>query len=1087
MSFPDLGRLHAYNKLILVNIIDTYSYMSFFDSLLKKRGLDHCPRPLWKLKLTENEFEELRILLERQTHEGRSFITVFRECTLFFAEYWRRLYVSGAHSIQMVYDALNSTNHNVNRPEEFYNAACHGAKMLNIERYDGGRADHLNDMLYQGGLPMKLVTANVTNSVWDRFIRGLINRRINFEELNLGVVAAQSKSLREYCEQLIRGIETECPSDMPFYCQSENDAWFLYLKELAKQEKIRCRQLHPYSLLWEFRIDTVEKKIYTKYVVKGLQRLPKAFLEEQGLDGVPFFSVQVRKNGHIVDTFDYANNFCRYTVASKHSYKEGDSVSLFLHNQEEPLVSDILDMSVPHLLYRNKDGIYELGNQLGKHESFLLIPESWEVENSYSLEIQDYTWGERSFSGIQIPAEFVDNIIVKGEDGEITFGINSALYWTEMQSHPLYGLDIIEPVYNANSCRFKLCYDTDNGINSMRCKAEFRSKYQSEWSDTPAYGEIFARAIDKANFVTPICFINVGDGLVISLQNADQDTCQIKVSWSYGNVSTTEGKRIQNEDSVWEIKKENCQDPRKIRFTFTPELNSHNQFTLSVKAPFKDFSIMDIYGNKIESDSWIPYSDIDMYQYHLVGQNIEEYSYGNINRQLRWIDNKLYIFEGTNRLKEIPYEGSLLTLFDSREALRSLLERTSQNIVKAEIKVQFMLNGGQQINFSIKESPFRPRQNSEGCVVITGKNQQQINYTGVLKLIKLGDPYVEPIEMRPDVEKGYYILPEEIRPWGKTILIGRTRGRICPALVDLTKDMDDAYRATNRIETIETIRGNMQNSTLADNLWKRILGWFEKAQEYDIPASSILELSCTGQDYKSLLCLAFVLYVKCKDNVEKDILKEKLKTFSRDLAFQWYWLQPYLDGIFNQLSPFIADPNSQAMQEIYINWAMSYQGEKMIGYLSALNTEAYMDYIGKCLMEVLTLFTDWLKDLCISSMTETYDSNSQEFETLLANKIIREPTNMPRLEIRDELSYIENNQEPLGEETTAFFNNYSELNKTGNELWLYQRVNAVVAHLQGHIDLFSQSDEIRRSIIYCSKSSNQHFILSLYKKLSHRL
>ena len=46
---------------------------------------------------------------------------------------------------------------------------------------------------------------------------------------------------------------------MPFYCQNEQDVWYIYLQELAKQEKIRHRQLHP-SLDWEFRIDTVEKQ-----------------------------------------------------------------------------------------------------------------------------------------------------------------------------------------------------------------------------------------------------------------------------------------------------------------------------------------------------------------------------------------------------------------------------------------------------------------------------------------------------------------------------------------------------------------------------------------------------------------------------------------------------------------------------------------------------------------------------------------------------------------------------------------------------------------------------------------------------------
>lgn len=701
---------------------------------------------------------------------------------------------------------------------------------------------------------MKLVTANVTNSVWDRFTRGLVNRKYNFEELNLGLVASQSQCLRDYCERLILGIETEQFKKMPFYCLNENDTWYMYLKELAKQEKIRRSRLHPYTLFWEFRIDNVENKIDTKYIVKGIQSLPKEFLEEQGLINIPFFSVQVRKNGQAIDTFDYANNFCRYAVVSKHPYTNGDYISLFLHNQEEPYIADNLDMTVPHLLYRNKNGKYELGNQIGKQESILLIPEGWTVDDSCTLDVHDYSWDETMLQGIRIPSDYVNNILVKGEDGAITFGMNAPLYWTEMRSHPLYVPDVIEPVYNADKCAFSLCFDTEDGTVSKRRPVQFRNKWQKEWTESPSYGELYARTIDvNGNYVTPLRFVNIGDGLVISLQKADKDSCQIRVTWPHGHVSTTEGEKKIGD--VWEIKKENCHDPRIIRFCFTPEGNSQNQFFLSVKAPFKDFSIINIYGDEILDDCWIPYSDVDKYQYHLVGQDIKEYRFGNIKRELRWKSDKLYIIENGRSLKHIPYEGSLLTLFDSRETLRALLERTSQNMINAEVRVHFTLSDGKKISFSIKESPFRPRQLENGQIIITGNNKRPIKFNGVLKLIKLSEPELDPVEMSYNKDLQMYILPESIREWGKTILIGRTRGRICPSLVDLTRDMDGDYRAKNRETAIINIQKELQESVLGDDFWKRTLGWFYRSQKDDIPASSILELLCAAQSYKSLLCV----------------------------------------------------------------------------------------------------------------------------------------------------------------------------------------------------------------------------------------
>lgn len=91
-------------------------------------------------------------------------------------------------------------------------------------------------------------------------------------------------------------------------------------------------------------------------------------------------------------------------------------------------------MTVPHLLCRNKDGKYELGNQIGKQESMLLIPEGWIVDDSCTLDVQEYSWGETTLHGILIPSDYTNNILVKGDDGAITFGMNAPLYWTEMQS-----------------------------------------------------------------------------------------------------------------------------------------------------------------------------------------------------------------------------------------------------------------------------------------------------------------------------------------------------------------------------------------------------------------------------------------------------------------------------------------------------------------------------------------------------------------------------------------------------------------------------------------------------------------------------
>ena len=1058
------------------------SMATYFDKILGKRGLNVCPTPLWKLKITDEEYDELKksikqFIVHPSPHCSNPFITITRECALFYAEYWRREFSGGLHNIADVYKSLEPPPYSPDNCECLYDAAKKGAKRLNIEWYsDDGRTQRLDSIFYQGGLPMKLVTDGTPNSIWDNFVRGLVNRNVNFEDLRLGIIASNSNSLKEFCDQIIAALDAKQFMRMPFHCGNKLNSWFVYLQELREEEIHRQRLLHPFSLNWEFRIDTVGKRIYTKFVVTGRQRLPQPFIEENKITKTNFFSVQVNVNGKEVNTFDYVHNFCRYEVISKHSYHTGEAISIFVGNNTTPVISDQLDMSVPHLLYRNNVGKYELGNRIGRQDSFLLIPGGWKVKNSHGLCIDHYQYEGKDYDGIQIPTGFTKNIEIESYDGILTFGCSTPLYWTELNSIPVYTPNITETLYDAKKAHFSLCNDMMTGQRANKdVRVEYRSKWDSAWKTEPGHGEIFARAIDaNGHFVTPVKFINIGNGLKVNVIYADEKTCKIQVVWEHGQVATTAGVKRAND--VWEINKAAITN-NKVRFSLTPKDNSNNQFDINVKAPFKEFSILDTNdnANAISSDCWIPYSDIGNFKYRLIGQDIREYTYGGHRRQLKWIGEELHIVENNESIKSIPYEGSLLLLFDSREELRLLLGRTSQNMLRAEVNVRFLTQDGQGLQFAIKDSPFRPLQLPNGKIVITSKDRKPIDYKGNLELLNLDDPLAPPETLVYDETKGY-ILPGAIRPWGKALLVGHARGRICPALVNLAQQMTGTDRLNNRENTIRQITESLDASSLGDKLWQRIIGWFHRAQDYDIPASSLLELHCVAQSPRALMCLAFQLFAQCNKEEEIDILAEQLKSFSADLAFSWYWLAPHLKFVTRTIDGFVHDNNSEVLRTIHIKWAMR-QGEKAIEYLGK-----YEETIVQCIVETIKMFDTWMKKLCVDSLVETYDYQTDDIATSIAEDIIFHRDNLKRIEERHS-DYIDVSQDYIDEVTSEFFNNYREEGKTCNEDWMWKRINAVAAHLRGTIDLFAESDEIRRSVIFCSKSCNRQFIINLNNKL----
>ena len=90
---------------------------SFFDDLLEKRHFPQCPLPLWRLKITDCEFDELHELLHRIASQFDRFDDPFvgyeRECALYVAEWYRRKHTHGKPGFEIIYSSLEGRNANM--------------------------------------------------------------------------------------------------------------------------------------------------------------------------------------------------------------------------------------------------------------------------------------------------------------------------------------------------------------------------------------------------------------------------------------------------------------------------------------------------------------------------------------------------------------------------------------------------------------------------------------------------------------------------------------------------------------------------------------------------------------------------------------------------------------------------------------------------------------------------------------------------------------------------------------------------------------------------------------------------------------
>lgn len=140
--------------------------------------------PLWKLKLTEEEYTNLKETLAQNAYRLEDFGI---EAALCYAEWWRRDYNGGIPSREDVAVGLGLPHYCW---EQLYKAARHGLKSHGfafIHSLKGN--EYFRTLLNQGGLPVNYIKNGTNLSGFSRFLIGLVEElssiNIDWDDNNL--------------------------------------------------------------------------------------------------------------------------------------------------------------------------------------------------------------------------------------------------------------------------------------------------------------------------------------------------------------------------------------------------------------------------------------------------------------------------------------------------------------------------------------------------------------------------------------------------------------------------------------------------------------------------------------------------------------------------------------------------------------------------------------------------------------------------------------------------------------------------------------------------------------------------------------
>lgn len=873
--------------------------------------LNNITLPLWTLKLSREEYDELKSLLRVRIRLNSSRFQYQKEACLYYAEWWKREYTpnkkegqKGGVSKQIVFDSLGVDGD----PEDFYRKACEGAKMLGIEIVSLDTDRRLYSMLYQGGLPMNNVSSEQTSDVWERFIRGLVLRDYDFSFINYS--AEKSSSLFTFCDLIKRADEQENPELMPFYLDEEGLSWYQYIHYEIRKEKEKLAAEKPFAICWKIVIDHPGHSIFTEYVIKGPQSLPTEFLETIGKKSSDDVEVEISRNNTPVFSVNYYKNILSRKFNFRSRYTDNDIISIGIKGGRT-ILSDRLDFDNPHLLYEVKKGQYQIGNKIGVADSYVVFSDEWKSIDIDPMGLMKYSYDGQSYNLIHLPIEKDSEVhlnnIITGDS--LCFSPRIPLAWTEVD-YPENELNYFfkESIYNP-ACR--VYKKSEKG--KERCKRlQYRLVGARDWSETPPVGCCFVRPKDDQN-VSPAKVISLGIGYKPKVQSG-RDVCKYDLGWEYGRVRPICGRK---EDGEWKISKEDCQGKMVVPCTFMPSGEARS-FDLSLRMLFTDFRIYDFNMNPVCSGDTIPLCDIGSYTYSFYQSGAKDESFRftlskTKERHYVYCDGKKLNVSQNGYQYSVPCEGSLASLLGGMDMVSEALGKDG-----IPLRIDFSdfdFDNKFKYSINIAWRPFEIEKEREQPILRIVENNagDRITYVGNLRIFPLDGSTQDPISI-PREEDGTYKLPENTPP---VFLVSEDNvtsnsGKLRIRMHSLD-DINSEDRKNLAIESQRRIYQELLAASFEETPWRIAMYWYKQCMEYSLPASKLHHLKLIGSNESLLYFFLFHIFTLSEKN-GKEIIEDLLE-FEDGLSLKWWWFEK--KGVSLDAKKL----DTESFPEILYNWS----------------------------------------------------------------------------------------------------------------------------------------------------------------------
>lgn len=856
--------------------------MSQFYNVLSKRNLQkHSGKSLWQYDLSDLEFQQLK----KSLIETRSLYSIdARDCTLYYAEWWKRYYNGGFPSKREVFNSIAS-NQFFNE-EDFYQYSKRGANLLGIKWIKNQNTLYFKTLLLQGGIPINHLSNN--KGSYKNFLLRILELNpdtiddfaFDSSITSLLPFSSRNDEIYECCLEIVKAIINDKGEYLSLL---ENNA---DLKEISHELRIKKQGLR-FSKRIRFRNNWVLEP--GKEIIRLYLGIPKS-LNLEDFKSL-FFNVGESDN---LD-FEYKLFFndliiCKFIKKANDKFKtiwinENDIVwdgsdqlpELKIHSLNghqfdcQHLINYLPNLSKPTLWikYSEAQWLLEKGRHTEQEEAYVLFPDNF-VPNVEAEKINLNIDGQ-----LMQWVAFRDTITFSDKLDSITFKTNCAKFeWFITDEKPKWILRSNMPVVKSKP-KILVYDEKGNLIKQPEIKwRQNKNIFWNNWNIPLPYG-IIEMQIQSGNVMEHDEFFNIGY-LELDVLSNSLNEAELKLKNNNFSFQINENPLVNIEEINSGSIKLSLSSKTNIPSSIHANVRFSNQskaLRFEILPPFNGVEIIDMKQNIVENNGSFNLNNLDGHRLLSNQENLIINLYNTRKRSIIVSEQLNEKFISLSRFQDKI--NHLYSLSDSMDNDAEIILEIAEERAVIQRKLR---------EYKIK------RYNQTIELVFDEDNKAIVNTKP-----KNPDLYAIPLECTNAQLNLHYLVNNDGNysfstntGLDKFIVFGSNESDVIvqPTFICLDPNNERSSPGDRMLRVIR-LRDELLESNCEEEIWQRFLSYYKICLNHGLPFATFDILRAIS--FSSTIAAKAFVFLLCYDDTQS-FADDVYKNIENDLGFSFHWI-----------------------------------------------------------------------------------------------------------------------------------------------------------------------------------------------------